>query len=105
MDKRKELDKYLHHCFNVAALWKRKKAKTSLAAPRVRICLSMQGARVLSLAWEDPTCLGATKPVPRSKRNQCNEKPERRNKEQPLLTEAGEKPLQRNEDPAQPKIK
>lgn len=82
-----------------------KKPKTSLAAPQVRICLSMQGARVLSLAWEDPTCLGTTKPVPRSKRNQCDEKPEHRNEEQPLLTEAREKPLQRNEDPAQSKIK
>ena len=78
-----------------------KKSKTFLAAPRVRICLPMQGTRVRSLGWEDHTCLGATKPVPRSKRSRCNEKPEHCNEEpQPLLTEAREKPLQRNEDPA-----
>ena len=30
----------------------------------LRIRLSMQETRVRTLVWEDPTCLGATKPVP-----------------------------------------
>ena len=72
-----------------------KKSKTSLMAPRVRTCLPMQETQVRSLGWEDPTCLAATKPVPPSKRSQCNEKPEHRSGEQqPLITEAREKPLQ-----------
>ena len=29
----------------------------------LRIHLPMQGTQVCSLVWEDPTCLGATKPV------------------------------------------
>ena len=29
----------------------------------LRICLPTQGTWVRSLAWEDPTCLGATNPV------------------------------------------
>ena len=29
----------------------------------LRICLPMQGTRVRSLVWEDPTCRRATKPV------------------------------------------
>ena len=28
----------------------------------LRICLTLQGAWDQSLVWEDPTCLGATKP-------------------------------------------
>ena len=36
---------------------------TSLMAQWLRICLPMQGTRVRSLVWEDPTCHGATKPV------------------------------------------
>ena len=35
----------------------------SLVAQWLRICLPMQGTRVQSLVWEDPTCRGATKPV------------------------------------------
>ena len=35
----------------------------SLVAQGLRICLPMQGTRVRSLVWEDPTCHGATKPV------------------------------------------
>ena len=30
----------------------------------LRIRLPMQGTRVQALAWEDPACCGATKPVP-----------------------------------------
>ena len=37
--------------------------RTSLVAQWLRICLSMQGTRVHSLVWEDPTCHGATKSV------------------------------------------
>ena len=35
----------------------------SLVAQWLRICLPMQGIRVRTLVWEDPTCLGATRPV------------------------------------------
>ena len=38
-------------------------SRTSLVAQRLRIRLLMQGTRVQALVWEDPTCLGATKPV------------------------------------------
>ena len=36
---------------------------TSLVPHRLRICLPMQGTRVWTLVWEDPTCRRATKPV------------------------------------------
>ena len=36
---------------------------TSLVAQWLRIRLPMQGTRIWSLVWEDPTCHGATKPV------------------------------------------
>ena len=36
---------------------------TSLLAQWLRIRLPMQGTRVQALVWEDPTCLGAKKPV------------------------------------------
>ena len=42
---------------------KKRKKRTSLVAQWLRICLPMQGTRVQVLVWEDPTCLGATKPV------------------------------------------
>ena len=35
----------------------------SLVAQWLRIRLPMQGTRVRALAWEDPTCRGATRPV------------------------------------------
>ena len=35
----------------------------SLVAQWLRLCLLMQGTRVRSLVWEDPTCRGATGPV------------------------------------------
>ena len=35
----------------------------SLVAQWLRICLPMQGTQVRALAWEDPTCRGATKAV------------------------------------------
>ena len=37
--------------------------RASLVAQWLRIHLPMQGTWVRSLAWEDPTCHGATKPV------------------------------------------
>ena len=37
--------------------------RTSLVAQWLRIRLPVQGTRVQSLVWEDPTCPGATKPV------------------------------------------
>ena len=38
-------------------------SRTSLVAQILKICLPMQGTQVRSLVHEDPTCLGATKPV------------------------------------------
>ena len=38
-------------------------ARASLVAQRLRICPPMQGTRVWSLVWEDPTCCGAAKPM------------------------------------------
>ena len=35
----------------------------SLVAQWLRIRLPMQGTRVRALVWEDPACLGATKPM------------------------------------------
>ena len=35
----------------------------SLVAQWLRICLPMQGTRVRSLVWEDPTCHGAIGPA------------------------------------------
>ena len=35
----------------------------SLVAQWLRICLPMQGTRVRTLVWEDPTCRRATRPV------------------------------------------
>ena len=37
--------------------------RASLVAQWLTICLLMQGTRVRALVWEDPTCLGATRPV------------------------------------------
>ena len=34
----------------------------SLVVQWLRICLPMQGTRVRTLLWEDPTCWGATRP-------------------------------------------
>ena len=36
---------------------------TSLVIQQLKIHLPMQGTRVQSLVWEDPTYLGATKPM------------------------------------------
>ena len=51
----------------------------------LRICLAVQGTKVQSLVWEDPTCHRATKPmhlklehlepVLHSRRSQQNKKP------------------------------
>ena len=37
--------------------------RTSLVVQWLRICLPVQGIRVQSLVWQDPTCSGATMPV------------------------------------------
>ena len=48
----------------------KKKAGASLVAQWLRIRLPIQGTWVRALAWEDPTCCGATnKPV---RHNYCN---------------------------------
>ena len=43
--------------FKIAFFW------TSLVVQWLKICLSMQQTQVQSLVWEDPTYLGATKPI------------------------------------------
>ena len=78
-----------------------KNSGTSLVEQWLRICLPVQGTQVWALVWEDPTCLGATKPVChncwthvpqllkptclepvlRNKRSHRNEKPAHRNQE------------------------
>ena len=82
----------------------------------IRICLPMQGTRVWSLLWKDPTSRGAAKPVccnywspsnPETtlckERSHCNEKPSHRNEEQhPGMLQLG-KSLYGNKNPAQPK--
>ena len=57
---------FLWHC----ELWglckpevKSRLSGASLVAQWLRIRLPMQGTRVRALAWEDPTCCGATRPV------------------------------------------
>ena len=45
------------------AALRNKKSRASLVAQWLRIRLLMQGTRVRSVIWEDPTCRGATKPV------------------------------------------
>ena len=42
---------------------KKKKSGASLVVQWLRIRLPMQGTQVRALVREDPTCLGATKPV------------------------------------------
>ena len=45
------------------AIIKKSTNRASLVAQWSRIRLPMQGTRVRSLVWEDPTCRGATRPV------------------------------------------
>ena len=45
------------------AIIKKSRNGASLVAQWLRVCLPMQGTRVRALAWEDPTCRGATGPV------------------------------------------
>ena len=51
---------------NKTAFLKKAKNRTSLVVQWLRICLPMQGTKVQSLVWEDPTCPGTTKPVSHS---------------------------------------
>ena len=59
----------------------------------------MQETRVLSLIWEDPTCLRATKPALHNKRSHGNERPTHSTHS----LQPGKSPHS-EEDPAQPKI-
>ena len=43
--------------------FKSNSSRASLVVQWLRICLPMQGTQVQALVQEDPTCLGATKPV------------------------------------------
>ena len=54
-----DLDKESHFFFFLIK-------KFVLGAQRSRICLPRQGTQVRSLIWEDPPCLGATKPMSHS---------------------------------------
>ena len=42
------------------------KARASLVAQWLGVCLPMQGTRVRALVWEDPACRGAAGPVSHS---------------------------------------
>ena len=51
----------VHHIYKLKN--KNHMLRASLVAEWLRICLPMQGTRVQTLVWEDPTCHGATGPV------------------------------------------
>ena len=53
-------------CFHYLNTTNKATMRASLVVQRLRILLAMQGIRVWSLVWEDPTCCGATKPVQHS---------------------------------------
>ena len=46
----------------------------------LRIHLPMRGTRVQALVWEDPTCLGATKPAQQRKPNAAKKKECKKNR-------------------------
>ena len=48
-----------HYCFAI----KMYRVGASLVEQWLRVCLPIEGTRVLALVWEDPTCRGATGPV------------------------------------------
>ena len=75
------------------------KARASLVAQWLRICLLMQGTRVWALVWEDPTCRGATRPMSHNywacASGACapqQERTEHRDEERPPLAATGESP-------------
>ena len=83
---------------------KTEESRTSLVVQWLGIHQPLQGTRVRSLVWEDPTCLGATQPVhPKdstctlaptlcSMRSHNNKKHTHHNEEWPLLTTMRENP-------------
>ena len=83
---------------------KTEESRTSLVVQWLGIHQPLQGTRVWSLVWEDPTCLGATQPVhPEdgtctlaptlcSMRSHNNKKHTHHNEEWPLLTTTRENP-------------
>ena len=92
------------------------KVQASLVDQWVRVHPSMQGAWVLSLVWEDSTCLEQLSPramttealTPLSPRSATKEaaavrSPYTTTREQALLTVAGESPHS-SEDPTQLKV-
>ena len=89
----------------------------SLVVQWLRIHLPMQGTKVQSLVWEDPTCQGATKPVRHShwahellepmccsRRSHHHEKPAHHNQERPPLATNRGNPSCSNKGPVQSKI-
>ena len=91
--------------------------RASLVAQWLRVCLPMQATQVRALVWEDPTCRGATGPVSHNywacASGACalqQERPRQWEARTPRWRVAParrnwRKPLHRNEDPTQPKIK
>ena len=82
---------------------KNQKVGPSLVVPWMRICLPVQGTRVRSLAQEDSTCCGATKPVCHSpwactlepalyKRSHCKENSVHFSEEEPPFARTRENP-------------
>ena len=55
------LEKWVRQGPKITFHFKKNQWGTSLVAQWLRIRLPMQGTRVRSLVWEDPTCCGATK--------------------------------------------
>ena len=51
---------------NVSIYFTHVKFRTSLVVQWLKIHLPKQGTQVWSMFWEDPTCSGATKPMPHS---------------------------------------
>ena len=58
---REHLDSF--KIFSIITNWFKKMQYTSLVVQWLRICLWVQATLVQTLVQEDPTCLGATKPV------------------------------------------
>ena len=62
-EKQQSLEFWDHLYWNLDAELRSQSQGASLVAQCLRICLLMQGTRVRSLVWEDPTCRRATRPV------------------------------------------
>ena len=88
----------------VINVWLKQDGGSSLVAQWLGICLPMQGTRVRALAWEDPTCRRAARPVSHDYwacasgacapqwRGRDSERPAHRDEEWPPLAGTAESP-------------